>query len=737
MVSTGKTITITEYIGESPLNRFAYQITGHAIKTLSLFSKAKIHLHDEANIPEGSLIFVVNHFTRMETLFLPYHIYYLTGKKPVWSLGDDGLFSGPLGDYMSTVGGVSATNPDRDTLIVKSLLTGEASWIIYPEGLMASNNMLAGKGRFMSFCSGGRLPPHTGAATLAFRTEFYRKRLITLSETLPDEAARLMSLFQIENLELLKSTQTCIIPVNITYYPIRARENALSRLAEFRVDNPSERMLEEIMKEGASILSGMDIDVRFGEPVAVQPDLADSAIERDISRASAFGFDDPIASRTAMRRRALTIRQRYMTSMCRMTRVNPDHLFASMLKQYPFKKIDSLDLRRRVFLAASQEWKPDHLFTHDILTDHPIHLLTDDVHNRCADFIRFAVEKGIWIQKGNDLIKSNLPAAAVSEFPLLRIDNPVAEIASEVEPLTHLQRRIRCLAWQPGFRIRRQVARCLMEKSLSDFERDYTMYAIEGESRDQSVGRPILIKGKFRRPGIVLFHGYMAAPMELRGLAEYLAQKGWWVYVPRLKGHGTAPEDLSIRGYADWIISADEGYALISSSCSKVVAGGFSMGGGLALEMASRISHPSLAGVFAVCPPFRLQDYSAKLVPAMNIWNRLMTSVKRDEAKKEYVDNQPENPDINYLRNPVSGVHELGKLMKLVESRLKDIRMPALMIQADEDPVVDEKGTQKAFRLLGSVRKHLILFQSKRHGIVWGEGSEHVFQTIGDFVSHL
>ncbi len=252
------------------MNRFAYRTTELAIKALSLFSKARINIHDKTNIPKGSLIFVINHFTRMETLFLPYHLYYLTGKKPVWSLGDAELFKGALGDYLKSVGSVSTRSPDRDMLMVKSLLTGEASWIIYPEGRMVKNKKLVEKGRFMLSYAGGKRPPHTGAATLALRTEFYRQRIIALSETLPDEARRLMSLFQIKDIESLKATRTVIVPVNITYYPMRSKENTLSRIAEFFVDHPSDRMMDEMMTEGAMLLSGVDIDIRFGTAISIQ-----------------------------------------------------------------------------------------------------------------------------------------------------------------------------------------------------------------------------------------------------------------------------------------------------------------------------------------------------------------------------------------------------------------------------------------------------------------------------------
>ncbi len=718
------------------MNSFAYLTTGLAIKALSGMSKARIRIHGAENIPKGSLIFAVNHFTRIETLLLPMYVYELTGRTPVWSLADYSLFQGGMKKYLEQVGAVSTRDPDRDMLIVKSLLTGRASWIIFPEGRMVKNKKVFHKGRFMISSEKGSHRPHTGVATLALRTEFYRQRLAVTARSFPEEAQRLKKLFQIDAVDAIIDKNTCIVPVNITYYPMRARENILSKMANMYMENITGRMLEEIMTEGTMLLSGVDVDIRFGSPIHVRKFMEHPAIRKDICAGHEIAFDDRLPSEKQMRKAAGDIMQRYMSDIYRMTTVNHDHLFAVLLKNMPLRKTDPDDLCRRVFLAAHGDIGESGVYLHDSLRNDQIALLIDDRYSKFRDFMDIAKEKGIVTQENGILTKQKTAFSPVFPFHQIRIENPLAVMVNETEPLTLLQGRLRRLAWTPSFMIRRKTEGILLEQALREFEQDYEHFYSEKESKPGDVGRPFLIKGKKSGLGVLLIHGYMAAPPEVADLAVYLAQKGIPLFVPRLRGHGTSPEDLSGRTYKDWIASVDLGYALIRTRCRKVIVGGFSTGAALALELVHRVKDAS--GVFAVCPPRRLHDLYLKKNLAKDIWKLVLEKVRGARSgEKEFIKNTPENPHISYLRNPVDGIREVELLMDGLEPVLPQISVPALVLHSRRDPVASPEESRRIYEMLGSVHKEYILFNFERHNILSGPGSRRVHEIIGGFVESL
>jgi esterase/lipase/1-acyl-sn-glycerol-3-phosphate acyltransferase len=716
------------------MNYSAYLATGKIIALMQSFSKIKVMVHGQESLPEGSIIFVINHFTRIETLLLPYHIYTHT-HVPVWSLADHTFFEGPLSSILGKVGAVSTRNPERDRLIVKSLLTGEANWIIFPEGRMVKDKEAVSKPSFFNLRHDGRRSAHTGAATLALRTEFYRKRLRHLLAENPAEAERLRIMFRIDDLAPVLTGKTWIVPINLTYYPLRARENVLSTLARRFAGNISERLREELLTEGTMFFDGVDIDLRFGQAIPASESLTSSQIRRDIFSRQQINFDDQLASLPAMRREATDLMHRFMADIYRMTTVNHDHLFASLLKALPFSKISEEDFRRRVFLLTDLVPDKTLVFCHHSLEIAQVALLTDDRYHKYRDFLELARETGVVRHVKGFLLRQSANFSAGSEFHRIRIDNPLGVAANEVQPLAGLKRQVRWLAWLPEIVIRHQIVDVLLRQAADQFEADYLRFHHPEESKERRVGAPLLLKGSSRKLGIVLVHGLLAAPREVFELATHLHGKGYWVYSVRLRGHGTSPEDLATRVGSDWIESVDIGYAVMSAICTRVVVGGFSFGGGLALDCAVRIS--GLAGVFAVSPPFQLLNVATRFAAAVTTWNKIMDTVHCNGATKEYIETTSERPMINYARVPVSALLELLRFMKKLEPRLTNVTVPTLVVQGLKDPLVNSEETARMFELIGAAEKRYLPLDFSRHGILAGEGSENVHAEISAFIGRL
>ena len=696
------------------MNRSAYLTTGFAIKTLSRLSKADIAVHGKENIPSGQAIFVINHFTRIETLLLPSYISGLTDT-PVWSLADASLFNGGLGKFFDLVGAVSTSDPKRDELIVKSLLTGEASWIIFPEGRMVKTKKIMDNGKFMIDHPGGMHEPRTGAAALALTAELYRRYIFELTESSPTQVWSVLESLKIENLNEIKTQPTVIVPVNLTYYPIRAMENIASTLAE-----------------------RVDLDVRFGKPIEIEPFLDPKWLKESMFRDGLEGYFLSDELKKKMRAPAYKIMQRYMGDIYGLTTVNHEHLYASLLRMYPFERIKESDFKRRVFYAASlisnrEDYKGE-FFLHKSLQGSQAHLVTDDRFKKYENFLQLAIEKGVVRKDGDYLVKNRSSLSRPLSYHKGRIDNPIEIMANEVEPLIRLQKLLRSTGRQPVFLLKLLLIRHLIKQELIDYDKACGNYIPSAEKGLACLGRPFLLSALRRKRGVVLVHSYLAVPAEVRGLADHLRREGFWVYAPRLPGHGTSSEDLVERKYQEWMEAVERGFVLMSNICDSVILGGVAVGGSIVLNLAARV--PEVAGVFALCPPLSLSDYSTNFMPAVDVWNRMLNKMK-GEGKKRFLDFSHGNPHVNYIKNPVAGVNEVGKFLDFAKKQYGTIQQPTLVIQADKNPIVDPEGSRKIYEMIESDQKEYCLLSFDRHILVHGKRADMVQRKISNFIKRL
>jgi len=266
------------------------------------------------------------------------------------------------------------------------------------------------------------------------------------------------------------------------------------------------------------------------------------------------------------------------------------------------------------------------------------------------------------------------------------------------------------------------------------FIKEYNRHYSEGESKPLHIGMPFFLHAPGSDTGVLLIHGLMAAPEEVREWAEFLHQKGLTVYAPRLAGHGTSAKDLSARNYNDWLDSVDRGHAILKSCCKKIIVAGFSTGAGLALQ--SVILKPrDFEAVIAVSAPYRFRKFSSRFAEVLNGFNHLCRLMGMENLAVEFMKNDADNPHINYLRCPVSAFVQVKKLMRRVRKSLPDIHIPVLVIQGKNDPKVAPQSGPAIFRRLSIDKKHFSWIDYDMHGIVRGKIAGDVFNEVESFLA--
>jgi len=91
---------------------------------------------------------------------------------------------------------------------------------------------------------------------------------------------------------------------------------------------------------------------------------------------------------------------------------------------------------------------------------------------------------------------------------------------------------------------------------------------------------------------VLLCHGFTSTAKSMRPWGEYLAERGFTVRVPLLPGHGTTWQEMNQTRWEDWYACVDKEFRELHQTCERVVVGGLSMGGTLALKLAQETRTP-------------------------------------------------------------------------------------------------------------------------------------------------
>jgi carboxylesterase len=180
--------------------------------------------------------------------------------------------------------------------------------------------------------------------------------------------------------------------------------------------------------------------------------------------------------------------------------------------------------------------------------------------------------------------------------------------------------------------------------------------------------------------GVLLCHGFTGSPQSLRAWAEYLADAGLSVSLPRLPGHGTTWQEMARTRWEDWYAEVSRAFDELRGRSDQIFVMGLSMGGCLALRLAE-IQGSAISGLVLVNPSVTADTKLFALAPVLKL---LVPSLKGivSDIKKEGV------TEVGYDRIPVRAAATLPGLWRSTKDQLGDITQPVLVYHSTEDHVV-------------------------------------------------
>lgn len=716
---------------EKPSSSFL--LSGLLIRIIEKFTKSSISAEGVEYLRSNPTLFVVNHFTRMETALLPQALYKFNGQM-VHSLADSSLFVGKFGSILESVGALPLNLPGRDEKIISELMRGTYNWVIYPEGSMVKNKKVVEKGRLQMQTPNATRAPHTGAAMLALKT-FLKKE--DYKKAIADNNEELISYYQ-ETYNLhgpsdLSPLDLCIVPVNISYYPLRPGKNLLSSGVQLFFKDIPASVEEELLVEGNIILEECDISISFGHAIDIR------SFTKPYRRF--FALFSPFISPTkrinllmsAMRHR---LTNQFMHRVYASLSINMDHLVATALRSVSDKGIKESDFKKVIYLAIAKIKENKQRRVHPSLSEGVINLVSGESYAPYELIMQLVMnEQAASIENGLIVVnheKFKMPHS----FHRMRIESTVSVLANEFEVMTKYVKHIKQLVSTSPKKLSQQVASQVLKVDCCLFEDERMRSFDRLKTKSRDIGKPQHLIGKANKPGIILVHGFLASPKEMEALGKLFNELGYGVYLVRLSGHGTLSKEMRNCTVKGWLESVNRGYAVLSRYHSKVIVAGFSAGALLAL-IKSCANVDNIAGVVAINPALTLKQKSVHFSPLLDTWNNMLSSFSVESGTLKWVENIPENTDSNYDRIYVSGLRELLALQNNCREHLEQVTLPLLVIQGENDPTVAFSGAEDILDKVLSVDKQLHSVEADNHVIVRGDRIDSVFTSMLTFIEKV
>lgn len=226
--------------------------------------------------------------------------------------------------------------------------------------------------------------------------------------------------------------------------------------------------------------------------------------------------------------------------------------------------------------------------------------------------------------------------------------------------------------------------------------------------------------------GALLVHGFTGSPQGLRGLGEYLAERGIAVEGIRLPGHGTTWEDLNLRRPQEWVGAVEQGFAKVSADRAKTFVVALSFGAALAIDFCAR--HPDdVAGLVTLAGMVHTKDPRRFLAPLIKRLTKSVAGVGNDIA-------DPAMRELAYDRLPTAAAHHMLRFLRGARASLPSVHCPLLVVHSRNDHTVEPSNARAIIDGAASEDKHLVWLTNSYHVITLDVDRQEVFERTYEFI---
>ncbi len=533
---------------------------------------------------------------------------------------------------------------------------------------------------------------------------------------------------------------TVIVPSHITFYPIRVSDNILHQAARLFNRSINKRFAEELIIEGNLLFKDTDMDIRFARPIVAgqywrwwEKRMLPNVVHRFESLHELFTLQpDPghwggRIHALGMKAKTNKLRDDYMRRMYQAVTINLSHIAALMilkLFQNGFRRINRTRFHKMLYVAIKQLQQSQHGLHRSLRNPDEYDAIINKGSIRLDQFLLGVQKMGLVHLEDNEYV---LDDKLIADFEIdeIRTENLISVYANEISPLSAVTRTVTRAMARADKLGARKIADYRFDDQLISYRWDRARFQreryreINAQQTQTADANCYFLKSKRKAASaVLLIHGFMASPAELRSLGERLHADGHHVFGVRLKGHGTSPWDLRERNWHDWVNSVERGYDIVRAYSREIHLVGFSTGGLLALHLAAGNPGRRIKSVTSISAPVHFRNRNLIFVPLLHRANKLVSWVT-SEGLVPFRPNKPENPEVNYQHIPIRALYQLQQFIDFLTADAITINAKVHLFQGDKDPVVDPESVRTLNKLIEAKDKSVTWLRSDLHGVVY------------------